>query len=331
MKTTTIIACLIALTSSLFAQYNTKNLTIPEKAEEIYTYENLRLFPIRANNDFLEAFKNVGKFISLSKALDENKVVITEAVDTSGRITQQTQYSYSGESVNKLFIENVSDDTVLVLAGEVVKGGKQDRMIAQNFLLPPNSGKMDLSVFCVEHGRWNYGSQTSLNTSGKFSSNHHYSSNKMRKVAIVNKNQQQVWNEVDSVTTKNNAETSSHTYTALLESKEYKEKLDAYVSFFKNAVKDQNNIIGFVACSGDKVIGCDMFATTDMFTTQSDNLLQSYSTEAITNGSKPTVDKAKAQEFLDKFLTDESTQDEEVNKSGIILKSQGRKLVISKF
>lgn len=328
MKKTTLFIFLFVFASSLFAQYNTTNLTIPENTDA-YTYENLRLFPIKANKDFLEAFKNVGKFISLSKALDENKVVITEAVDTS-RMTQGQYYS-SGESVNKLFIENISDDTVLVLAGEVVKGGKQDRMIAQNFLLPPKSGKMDLSVFCVEHGRWTYQNQTMLGVTSKFASNHHYSSSKMRKIAIVNKSQQQVWSEVDSVTRLNDAVTSSGTYTALMESEEYKKKLDAYVAFFNNALKNDSNIIGFVACSGDKVIGCDMFATKDMFNTQLDNLLQSYSAEAITNGSKPKVDKAKAQEFLNKFLADESTQETEVNKSGTILKSGNRKLMISKF
>ena len=345
MKKTTILVSLIVFASSAFAQYNSKNLSISASGDQTFSYENLRIFPIRANQEFFNTFKSVGTFLTLSKALDEKKVIITEAVDTIRRNTQpiyQNQQSnthnqqnqssnYSGESVNKLFIENVSGDTVLVLTGEVVKGGKQNRMVSQNFLLPPHSGNKDLSVFCVEHGRWTYNNEQSLNGSAKFSSNHHYSSNKMRKVAIVDKSQQLVWNEVNNVTKKNDAVSNSSTYTALEESKEYQKNLDAYISYFKNAVKDQNDIIGFLACSGDSIIGCDMFATREMFLGQLDNLLQSYSTEAITNGSKVKVPKEKAQEYLDKFLTDESTQDAEINKSGTILKNQGRKLVISKF
>lgn len=326
---------------SALSQYNSKNLSIPATTDNSYTYQHLRIYPIYASKEFLEVFKDVGKYMTLSKALEEKKVVISEAVDSTRIIrsgnnlnnnaqVQQQQYQTGGETVNKLFIENVSEDTVLVFAGEVVKGGKQDRMLAQNMLLPPKSGKMDVSVFCVEQNRWTYG-ENNDSTKTKFTTNKNYASNSMRKVAIVDKNQSGVWKEVDNVTTKNNAKTNSNTFTALKESKEYQEKLAGYLSYFEKSIKDTINLVGFVACTGDKVIGCDMFATHDMLKNQMANLLQTYTTEAITNGSNPTVNSEMVNVYLNKFLTDESTQDVEVNKNGTIYKHKGRKLMMSKF
>ncbi len=347
MKKISLLISAISLSLCSLAQYNNKNLSIDEAAPAAanpkpspnqYTHKNLRLYPVRANQEFLEHFKGVGKYTSMKKALEEKKVTVSEAVDSSRMISNsrrpnqdREQRAYTGESVNKLYVENTSSDTVLILAGEVVHGGKQDRMIAQNVLLPPKSGKMDISVFCVEHGRWTYGDGLATGGAVNFTTNRNASSNKMRKIAVVDKNQQKVWDEVENVTTKNDAKSESGTFRALNESKDYKESMDGYTKFFKEALKDQPNIIGVVACSGDSIIGCDLFATPDMFREQMDNLLQSYSTEAITNGKAANVSQAQAQAFLDKFLTDETKQEAEVMKSGAILKSNGRKLVMSKF
>src|SRR5262249_16545406 len=51
-------------------------------------------------------------------------------------------------------IENVSDEEVYVQSGDIVKGGRQDRVLAMDLIVPPKSGKMPIESFCVEHGRW---------------------------------------------------------------------------------------------------------------------------------------------------------------------------------
>ena len=61
-----------------------------------------------------------------------------------------------GYNVNKLAIENVSDQDVFVQAGDVVKGGQQDRTLAVDMIVPPKSGKVPIESFCVEQGRWGY-------------------------------------------------------------------------------------------------------------------------------------------------------------------------------
>ncbi len=337
MKTKLLFAATLA-SVSLMAQYNKDNLKIEKTGEDQFTFKNLRIFPVYANQVFLEAHKNVGKYMTIQQALDQKKVTITETVDTThhsintsmqGQINQQNLSS--GATVNTLYAENTSNDTVMIITGDVVRGGKQDRMLAQDVLLVPHSGKVDISVFCVEHGRWSPNNGGEGLKAMSFSSNSNNASAKMRKIATVDKSQQGVWNEVSNVTVKNNATTGSGTFTAVQESKDFKEGLDNYTSHFKDLFKGQSSIIGFVAISGDKIIGCDLFATPALFGQESDNLVKSYSTEAITNGGNPSVGFDKAQKFLDEFLTNESTQEEVVNKSGSVYKYKGRKLHLSKF
>ena len=57
-------------------------------------------------------------------------------------------------NVNTLAIENLGDQAVFVQAGDVVKGGRQDRTLTVSLLLPPKSGRVPIASFCVEHGRW---------------------------------------------------------------------------------------------------------------------------------------------------------------------------------
>ncbi len=57
-------------------------------------------------------------------------------------------------NVNMLSIENTGGEEVFVQAGDIVKGGKQDRVLTISLLVPPRSGKLDIGAYCVEQGRW---------------------------------------------------------------------------------------------------------------------------------------------------------------------------------
>jgi hypothetical protein len=57
-------------------------------------------------------------------------------------------------SVNELTVENTGKDEVYVQAGDIVKGGQQDRVLSVDLLLPPRSGELSIAAFCVEPGRW---------------------------------------------------------------------------------------------------------------------------------------------------------------------------------
>jgi len=56
--------------------------------------------------------------------------------------------------VNELNIENTGSEEIFIQAGDIVKGGRQDRVLTVSFLLPAKSGLIPISAFCVERGRW---------------------------------------------------------------------------------------------------------------------------------------------------------------------------------
>lgn len=56
--------------------------------------------------------------------------------------------------VNQLVVENTSDRELFIESGDIVTGGKQDRVFVSSLILPPHSGPVTLAVFCVEPGRW---------------------------------------------------------------------------------------------------------------------------------------------------------------------------------
>ena len=97
-----------------------------------YTHKNLSIFLIHSKTT-----TRTKSFLTLQEALEQKKVVV-----------------YETQSVNELAIENLSSEDVYVQSGDIVKGGQQDRMIGVDLIVPPKSGRMPISAFCVEHGRW---------------------------------------------------------------------------------------------------------------------------------------------------------------------------------
>ena len=329
------LASILLLGANAHAQYNSKNLSM-ESSESAnkYHFKNLQLYPIRANSNFFNEIKDNGNYLSLKEGLDSKKILITEKTDTSSHRLQnnrvnsnniEQQYVSEG-TVNTLFIENISSDTVMVLAGEVVKGGKQDRVIAQDFLLYPRSGKKDVSVFCVEHGRWSTDDKTfSFRTTSTISCP------SVRKAAAVDKEQGKVWDNVANVTSKNKASTNTGTYNALEKSDSYNKELDEYLKHLGNLFNSDPSVIGVVAVSGDSIIGCDMFASNGMFKKYYGSLLNSYATEAITNGKEVKVSYQRVSNYLNSFIVSEEKQEEVIKSKGTQLKEGRKKVHISVY
>src|SRR5438094_446282 len=98
-----------------------------------FTHANLTVFLLHGS-DVLP-----GKTIlTLQDALAQKKAVVHET-----------------SQVNQLSVENTSEDALLFIqSGDIVKGGKQDRAIAFDLLLPPKSGLVSVGSFCCEAGRW---------------------------------------------------------------------------------------------------------------------------------------------------------------------------------
>jgi len=318
MKTYLLIATFLTLHFSGIAQYNSDNLKLAVNAYSIerYTFENLRIYPIRANDVFRGYHQSVGTFKNLESAIEDDDIEVTEL-------------SASG-TVNKLFAENKSADTLYVMAGEVVKGGKQDRVIGQDIVIGPGE-KVNLAAFCVEQGRWTHSATKGENGNDKFDGYFNTSSKEVRKAAIVDKNQRKVWDKVAEVTEVNDVNTSTGAYTALGGDKDYKQSIDKYMKQFRSAWDSDNKVVGVVAVTGDKVIAADIFATHNLFVNSYNSLLHSYTTDAITTGEAVTITSEAVQKYLDNFLKDEENQEKALEGIGSMFKHKKRKLHMTTF
>ena len=321
-----------------FSQYTYQNLHVDflqnPLALKNNTYGNLRLYPVFATDDFRKAVGNVGTYTPLQDAVAKKKVKITEK-NTSG-------------SVNDLMVENLSGDTIIIICGDVVKGGQQDRIIQEDVVLAPKSGKKNLKVFCVESGRWTRihtndvasdrtvsnvtitSSDNMDNNPAEFKAYYSKGAMSLRKVVEKEKDQSKVWSKVEEINQKNKTESPTSAYTAINTSDSFSKKLVGYLKYYANRLTNPN-IVGVIIVTGNKVLGCDLFATNSLFRGQYQSLLHSYATEAILNGAPVTISEKTVKAYADQLFIDEATQQKTLKEKGTAFVSKGKKLRISCF
>src|SRR5215472_16255373 len=99
-------------------------------------HSNLTVFPVVAAKSYPTA-----EFLTLDEGLRSGEVIVTEAGSVQGLVRRHGQpvRQYDGAEVNRLVLVNNSKRPLLLLAGEVVSGGKQDRVIGKDRIVPAES------------------------------------------------------------------------------------------------------------------------------------------------------------------------------------------------
>jgi hypothetical protein len=166
---------------------------------------DLMLFPV------VKADGKMGgadEFLTLDEGLKSGEVEVTEAGKVRGLVRSRggVAQSYQGDQVNTLVLVNHSKRPLLLLAGEIVTGGKQDRIIAKDRIVPVGAEPIDLSVFCIEHGRWTesstkFGASANVGGAKDAKAESFMVQPTVRQQAMVAKDQQQVWNSVNETVT----------------------------------------------------------------------------------------------------------------------------------
>jgi hypothetical protein len=232
-----------------------------------FTHGNLTVFLLHGGDVM------PGKSIlTLQEALEQKKAVVHET-----------------SNVNELSVENLSDEPLFIQSGDIVKGGKQDRAIAFDMLLPPKSGKVAIGSFCVEHGRWR---QRGQEAAGSFAGSTTQIAGKDLKAAVVgnsSERQGEVWKEVGNTQEKlsRNAATqvmspaSPSSLQLSLENKQVLEKLSAYEKAISGAVDGKSDVIGMALCINGQVQGAEVYGSSALFRKLWPKLLKSAATEAL--------------------------------------------------
>jgi len=199
-----------------------------------------------------------------------------------------------------------------LLAGEIVTGGKQDRIVGKDRIVPSET-EADLSVFCVEPGRWtettaNFGAMGGLMVAPS-----------VRNKAMATKNQSEVWNEVNKAKEDNyraldaapaaQAEVQgTSSYARVMNNQDVKKRVDAIAvpieHSYQNEIRElrDRNAVGVVVAVNGRIIWADLFASTSLLEKYWPKLVRSYASEAVnTSGGGETVGVKAAQEYLDRL------------------------------
>jgi hypothetical protein len=281
---------------------------------------DLTLFPVVRGDGKASAND---PFLTLDEGLRSGEVEVTEAGSVRGLVRPRgpAPAIYRGDQVNTLVLVNHSSRPLLLLAGEIVTGGKQDRIVASDRIVPVDSDPVDLSVFCVEHGRWTESSAT-FGVTAKSPAKSFMVQPEVRQQAMVAKSQQQVWDSVSTavagmavaaappssgamasdenaasttVTVENrrdrvvnSASLGTTSYAKAMQMDAVSAQVDKAVPELMNSREQvlsqlkQEHAVGVVVAVRGEVIWADVFADTDLLTRYWSKLVRSYAAEGLT-------------------------------------------------
>ncbi|MBD3286114.1 hypothetical protein GF359_06340 [candidate division WOR-3 bacterium] len=260
--------------------------------------ENLRIFPLTYSGSHKS-------FTPFSQALDKGWIVVSEKNE--------------GE-VNTILVKNKGNSTVFVMAGEVVKGAKQDRMIENDMLIPPKSDWLEVACYCTEHGRWS-------GTTKQFAEADINVSPSVRANARKEKDQSKVWEKVaENQEDILGAQSSTGAFRHIYEDKGYQTNRDNYYTKLKDLPEDNSSIKGVVVCVGEDILCVDLFGSNELLNHLWPKLLESYIVEAMRYYSKEdegSVSLSEAKRFLGAYA-EVDVKDEFTPGSGDLYEIQSR-------
>ncbi len=235
---------------------------------------------------------------------DKTPLTLEEAMARKLVIVHET------EDVNELAIENVSQrEEVYVQAGDIVKGGKQDRVLAVDLIVPARSGRMPIDSFCVEQGRWTArGSESST----RFESSPGSVSSKELKIAAkLRKSQGEVWARVEESQDKLSAATNSNTASSVsrsslpltLENSRVRADSGEYIKALSGIVKGKPDVIGFLFAINGEINSADTYGSSALFLKLWPKLLKASAIEAVAESdgedTKQATDFADIESFFE--------------------------------
>ncbi len=225
---------------------------------------NLVVYPITSRTQ-----SDVGPLIALDDALASGAAEVRE--------------SGGAGAVNTLVIENKGTLPIFVLAGTIVKGGKQDRQIGQDFIIDGKS-QTPVDAFCVEHGRWT-ASRNGVATGGRFQTSEVMAPSKVRAAGQYKKSQGEVWAKVGESNAAHNVAPADGTFLASVDDASLAKERAALAARIDAAlaeIQPQGDLTGLAYAIDGEVRGVRWFAHHKVFLLVQKRLVNGVALEAMT-------------------------------------------------
>jgi len=270
LSTSFVIVVLLTLAANHIRAIASENITTEQsgrfKILGPFTHRNLALYLVKGKDVIRKT-----KFVTLEQALKDGKVTVGE----------------TGNVRNLVISSKYAEEYVFIQAGDIVKGGKQDRTLSTDLIIPPGEKKMPLQSFCVESGRWQARGTEKVD---KFSmSSNQVASRDLRVASRYRKSQQEVWNNAEELQEKlsNNvgksvkSPVSSSSLELTLGNKDVRKHAEDYVNALGDIIKDRKHIIGFVFAINGQLNTAEVYGSEDLFSRLWPKLLRTAAVEAF--------------------------------------------------
>lgn len=234
-------------------------------------YRGLTVFPVEA-----PAY-GIGMVpLTLDEAVAQNAIVVMEK---------------GAGQVPVLIVENRSAQFVFILSGEILVGGKQNRILREDVLLPPHSGPIDLPAYCVEQGRW-------VKNADGFRSDGNLASTKIRVHAQKDAPQESVWGGIADTAKALRQESRTGDFNEVFKGGEVAGRLSAYREEFCKVMP--RRIVGMVVARNGRFVGADLFGDTSLFFKLRSKVLDSYAMDVLMEDRRMPVVPGRdaAEQFL---------------------------------
>ena len=289
-----------------FVPLNNYRLTGP------FEHDNLSIYLIHAP----DAPQTNTDFMPLAEAMERKLVIVHETND-----------------VNELAIENLSlSQEVLVQAGDIVKGGQQDRVLAVDLILPSRSRPIPIAAFCVEQGRWR---QRGSEQVDQFTITEMVATKGLKIATRRDADQQKVWDRVSvaqeglsaGVAQDVRSRVSEPSLPLALEHEKVQEAAAAYVSTLSAVVHESSDAIGFAFSINNILNSAEVYASNKLFKRFWPRLLKAAAIEAVSQKTTLEEKAVVSMSMVTRFLADGESGSEslrEVDSRTHMLKREGK-------
>jgi len=215
-----------------------------------FTTRNMMVFPL-----YVEGGTDETSYVTLDDAIAGGLLKVYEK--GQGR-------------VQEVIVRNTSRSTIFLMAGEIISGAKQNRVIATDVLLRADGPEVAVPVYCVERGRW-AGDKMSFTTEKSFANA------ALRDMAQSKAGQEVVWEEVKRVSAEAGVESKTGNFQDVVNDKAVKEALDEYGKIMPEPPR---RCIGVAIAINNQVIGVELFANEALFTELWPKIRRGYALDA---------------------------------------------------